>query len=149
MPPTLEAMAMPMTMLCTRGTRQGCCGRAMNAYAWVGLHRAAQTGGGGAVTAWQRRGRTLPSIGLLCSRRRIGCTRAKHSTGAATLEIHMLENVAMNMEASTTERGRLTRAMMRTATAFAMKCFDSAAAIAKPPSSSMMTGENMTCVHRA
>mmetsp|Transcript_21687 Transcript_21687/g.55213 ORF Transcript_21687/g.55213 Transcript_21687/m.55213 type:complete len:359 (-) Transcript_21687:980-2056(-) len=76
--------------------------------------------------------------------RRIGCTREKHSTGAATLEIHMDAKVATNMEASSTLRGlRPTRDSTATASCFAIKCLDSAAAMEKPPSSSMMVCENM------
>lgn len=62
---------------------------------------------------------TLQSFRLLSSLRRMGCTRAKQSTGAATFEIHMLKNVAMNMDASTTLVGFRTRAMMLVATALA------------------------------
>lgn len=167
MPPTLEAIAIPMTKLCTGQYRHMEYVQTLEQDSCWGLLvccRKAMGGRAGGTTCCRDEGvrdnrgyegtwarskhwpeRTLPSMGLLCSRRRIGCTRAKHSTGAATLEIHMLENVAMNIEARTTWRGRLTRAMMLTAAAFAMKCFDSAAAIAKPPSSSMITDENMTC----
>lgn len=46
----------------------------------------------------------------------MGCTSEKHSTGAATLEIHMLAKVATNMEASSTLRGlRPTRDSTATA----------------------------------
>lgn len=34
--------------------------------------------------------------------RKIGCTKLKQSTGAATLDIHMLANVATSMLASST-----------------------------------------------
>lgn len=65
----------------------------------------------------------------------------KHSTGAATLLIHMLANMATNMLVISTFRG-LVPALLSTNVAIilAMLYFDSAAAIVKPPSSSMMTG---------
>jgi hypothetical protein len=65
----------------------------------------------------------------------------KHSTGAATLLIHMLANAATNMLVIRTVRG-LVPALLRTNVAilFAMSYLDKAAAIVKPPSRSMMTG---------
>eukprot|EP00955_Chlamydomonas_euryale_P020331 215600-Chlamydomonas_euryale.AAC.2 len=63
----------------------------------------------------------------------------KVSTGAATFEIHIDANVATNMDASSTSRGRRpTRESTAMASCLAMKCLDSAPAMAKPPSSSMM-----------
>ena len=65
----------------------------------------------------------------------------KHSTGAATLLIHMLANAATNMLVTSTVRGRVP-ALLRTNVAirFAMSYFDSAAATVKPPRSSIITG---------
>ncbi len=65
----------------------------------------------------------------------------KHSTGAATLLIHILANIATPILVSNTVRG-LVPALLSTKVAiiFAMLYFDKAAAIVKPPSSSMMTG---------
>jgi hypothetical protein len=65
----------------------------------------------------------------------------KHKTGAATLLIHMLANMATNMLVSRTVLG-LVPALLRTKVAiiFAMLYFERAAAIVKPPRSSMMTG---------
>jgi hypothetical protein len=65
----------------------------------------------------------------------------KHKTGAATLLIHMLANMATNMLVSKTVLG-LVPALLRTKVAiiFAMLYFERAAAIVKPPRSSMMTG---------
>ena len=68
----------------------------------------------------------------------------KHSTGAATLLIHMLANAATNMLVTSTVRG-FVPALLRTNVAirFAMSNLDSAAAIVKPPRSSIMTGVHM------
>jgi hypothetical protein len=68
----------------------------------------------------------------------------KQSTGAATLLIHMLANMATNMFVSSTVRG-FVPALLSTKVAiiFAMLYFDSAAAIVKPPRRSMMTGVHM------
>jgi hypothetical protein len=68
----------------------------------------------------------------------------KHSTGAATLLIHILANMATNMLTTRTVLG-FVPALLRTKVAIilAMLYFDSAAAIVKPPSSSMMTGVHM------
>jgi hypothetical protein len=68
----------------------------------------------------------------------------KHSTGAATLLIHILANIATNMFTSNTVRG-FVPALLRTSVAIilAMLYFDSAAAMVKPPRSSMMTGVHM------
>ena len=65
----------------------------------------------------------------------------KHKTGEATLLIHMLRNRATPMFVSSTVRGRVP-ALLRTNVArnLAMWNFESAAAIVKPPSKSMMTG---------
>lgn len=65
----------------------------------------------------------------------------KHRTGAATLLIHMLANMETNMHASKTLRG-VVPALLSTKVAiiFAMLCFESAAAMVKPPSSNMITG---------
>lgn len=65
----------------------------------------------------------------------------KQSTGDATLLIHMLRIMATNILVMRTVRG-LVPALLRTKVAiiFAIWNFDSAAAIVKPPSSSMMTG---------
>lgn len=70
----------------------------------------------------------------------MGCTSPKQSTGAATLEMNMLRNVATSMLASNTQWGFLpTRLRIAVAMDFAMKCLLRAPAIAKPPSNSMMT----------
>jgi hypothetical protein len=68
----------------------------------------------------------------------------KHSTGAATLLIHILANMATNMFTSSTVLG-FVPALLRTRVAiiFAMLYFDSAAAMVKPPSSSIITGVHM------
>ena len=65
----------------------------------------------------------------------------KHKTGAATLLIHMLATNATNMFVISTVRGRVP-ALLKTKVAInlAMEYFDSAAAIVKPPSKSMITG---------
>jgi len=68
----------------------------------------------------------------------------KQSTGAATLLIHILANMATNMLTTRTVLG-FVPALLRTNVAIilAMLYLDSAAAIVKPPSSSMMTGVHM------
>ena len=68
----------------------------------------------------------------------------KQSTGAATLLIHILANMATPIFVSSTVRG-FVPALLRTKVAiiFAMLYFDRAAAIVKPPSKSMMTGVHM------
>ena len=68
----------------------------------------------------------------------------KQSTGAATLLIHILANVATPILVKSTVRG-FVPALLRTNVAiiFAMLYFDNAAAIVKPPSKSMMTGVHM------
>jgi hypothetical protein len=65
----------------------------------------------------------------------------KHSTGAATLLIHMLANMATNILVRRTVLG-FVPALLRTKVAIilAMLYLESAAAIVKPPRSSMMTG---------
>lgn len=73
--------------------------------------------------------------------RRIGLMILKQSTGAATLDIHMLRKVATNILVTSTVRG-LVPAFERTKVAIilAMLYLESAAAIVKPPRSSIMTG---------
>ena len=68
----------------------------------------------------------------------------KHSTGAATLLIHILANMATNMLTTSTVLG-FVPALLRTKVAIilAMLYFDSAAAIVKPPNSNMITGVHM------
>lgn len=68
----------------------------------------------------------------------------KHRTGAATLLIHMLAINATNMLVSSTVRGRVP-ALLRTKVAInlAIEYLESAAAMVKPPNSSMMTGVHM------
>jgi hypothetical protein len=65
----------------------------------------------------------------------------KHSTGAATLLIHILANMATNILVRRTVLG-FVPALLRTKVAIilAMLYLESAAAIVKPPRSSMMTG---------
>lgn len=65
----------------------------------------------------------------------------KQSTGDATLLIHILSIIATNMLVSRTVRGRVP-ALLKTNVAiiFAIWNLDNAAAMVKPPSSSMMTG---------
>lgn len=65
----------------------------------------------------------------------------KQSTGAATLLIHILATIATNMFVTSTVLG-FVPALLSTNVAIilAMLYLESAAAIAKPPSSSMMTG---------
>lgn len=68
----------------------------------------------------------------------------KHSTGAATLLIHILANIATNIFVNSTVLG-FVPALLSTNVAiiFAILYFDKAAAIVKPPSSSMITGVHM------
>jgi hypothetical protein len=68
----------------------------------------------------------------------------KHKTGAATLLIHMLAKAATNMFVTSTIRG-FVPALLSTKVAilFAMSYFDSAAAMVKPPSRSMIVGVHM------
>ena len=68
----------------------------------------------------------------------------KHNTGAATLLIHILANIATNMLVSRTVLG-FVPALLKTKVAIilAMLYFESAAAIVKPPRSSMITGVHM------
>jgi len=68
-------------------------------------------------------------------------TIEKQRTGAATLEIHMLANMATNIEVTRTVLG-FVPALLSTKVAiiFAILYFESAAAMVKPPSKSMMTG---------
>lgn len=76
--------------------------------------------------------------------RRIGWIKDKHRTGAATLLIHMLAMEATNMLTKSTRDGQVP-ALDKTkeANAFAIPYLLSAAAIAKPPSSSIITGDSM------
>jgi len=68
----------------------------------------------------------------------------KHSTGAATLLIHILANIDTNMHAKSTFRGRVPALLStKVAIILAILCLESAAAMVKPPSSSMMTGVHM------
>lgn len=73
--------------------------------------------------------------------RKIGWMMEKQRTGAATLLIHMLANIATNMLVIKTVRG-LVPALLRTNVAIilAMLYLESAAAMVKPPSKSIMTG---------
>jgi uncharacterized membrane protein (DUF485 family) len=65
----------------------------------------------------------------------------KHRTGAATLLIHMLANMATPMHVKSTVRGLVPALLkVKVAIIFAMLYLLSAAAIVKPPSSSMITG---------
>jgi hypothetical protein len=75
---------------------------------------------------------------------RMGWMMEKNSTGAATLLIHILANMATNMFTSNTVLG-FVYALVRTSVVIilAMLYFDSAAAMVKPPRSSMMTGVHM------
>ena len=68
----------------------------------------------------------------------------KHSTGAATLLIHMLANIATPIFVKSTVRG-FVPALLSTKVAIilAILYLDNAAAIVKPPSRSMMTGVHM------
>lgn len=65
----------------------------------------------------------------------------KHRTGAATLEIHMLANIATNILVTKTVLG-FVPALLSTnvASIFAIPYLLNAAAIAKPPSSNIITG---------
>lgn len=68
----------------------------------------------------------------------------KHSTGAATLLIHILANSATPMLVSNTVLGRVPAlANTKVAIILAMLYLLSAAAMVKPPSRSMMTGVHM------
>ena len=73
--------------------------------------------------------------------RSMGWMMLKQSTGAATLEIHILKNIATNMFVMITVLA-LVPALLSTNVAIilAMLYFDRAAAIVKPPSNSIMTG---------
>lgn len=68
----------------------------------------------------------------------------KHSTGAATLLIHILANIATNILVRRTVLG-FVPALLRTNVAIilAMLYLESAAAIVKPPRSSIITGVHM------
>lgn len=68
----------------------------------------------------------------------------KQRTGAATLLIHMLANNATNMLVRRTVRG-FVPALLSTKVAMilAMLYLDKAAAMVKPPKSSIMTGVHM------
>ena len=68
----------------------------------------------------------------------------KQRTGAATLLIHILANMATNMLVSRTVRG-FVPALLRTKVAIilAILYLERAAAMVKPPRSSMMTGVHM------
>jgi hypothetical protein len=68
----------------------------------------------------------------------------KHKTGAATLLIHMLANMATNMFVMRTVLG-LVPALLSTNVAIilAMLYLERAAAMVKPPNKSMMTGVHM------
>jgi hypothetical protein len=65
----------------------------------------------------------------------------RHSTGAATLLIHILANAATNILVMRTVLG-LVPALLKTNVAilFAISYLDNAAATVKPPRSSMITG---------
>jgi hypothetical protein len=68
----------------------------------------------------------------------------KHRTGAATLLIHILRNMATNIVVTSTVRGRVPALLStKVAIIFAMLYFDNAAAIVKPPRSNMITGVHM------
>ena len=70
----------------------------------------------------------------------MGMTMENVSTGAATLEMNMDAKVATNMAARMTFWGlRPTRDITEMASCLAMKCLLRAAAMAKPPSKSMIT----------
>lgn len=65
----------------------------------------------------------------------------KQSTGAATLLIHILANIATPMHVSNTVRGLVPALLnVKVAIIFAMLYLLRAAAIVKPPSNNMMTG---------
>lgn len=65
----------------------------------------------------------------------------KQSTGAATLLIHMLANIATHIHVSNTVRGLVPALLkVKVAIIFAMLYLLSAAAMVKPPSSNMITG---------
>jgi hypothetical protein len=68
----------------------------------------------------------------------------KQSTGAATLLIHMLANIATNILVISTLWG-FVPALLSTNVAiiFAILCLLNAAAMVKPPSKSIMTGDHM------
>ena len=68
----------------------------------------------------------------------------KQSTGAATLLIHMLANIATPMHVSRTVLGLVPALLkVKVAIIFAMLYLLSAAAMVKPPSKSMITGVHM------
>ena len=68
----------------------------------------------------------------------------KQRTGAATLLIHILAIIATNILVISTVRGRVPALLnTKVAMSLAIWYFDSAAAIVKPPSKSMMTGVHM------
>ena len=65
----------------------------------------------------------------------------KHKTGAATLLIHILATIATNMLVMRTVRGRVPALLItKVAMSLAMWYLDRAAAMVKPPKSSMITG---------
>lgn len=68
----------------------------------------------------------------------------KHNTGEATLLIHILANIETNMQARRTFRGRVPALLStKVAIILAMLYFERAAAMVKPPSSSIITGVHM------
>jgi len=68
----------------------------------------------------------------------------KQSTGAATLLIHMLANIATPIHVSSTVLGLVPALLkVKVAIIFAMLYLLSAAAMVKPPSNSMITGVHM------
>lgn len=68
----------------------------------------------------------------------------KHRTGAATLLIHILAIIATNILVISTVRGRVPALLnTKVAMSLAIWYFDSAAAMVKPPSKSMITGVHM------
>lgn len=65
----------------------------------------------------------------------------KHKTGAATLLIHILANMATPMQVKSTFRGLVPALLkVKVAIIFAMLYLLSAAAMVKPPSNNMITG---------
>lgn len=90
-----------------------------------------------------------PNVESTGSVRKMGWINEKQRTGAATLLIHMLANVATNMFTNNTRLG-FVPALDNTKVAIdlAMPYLLNAPAIANPPNNNMMTGENMAAKTR-
>ena len=169
-PPRLDAKAIPAngidpSLLLANDSQTeeaGCCDKIQKwlhepgagvTWEWCILARSRRANF--CTSAWLQGG-CLPRTRLLAklwpegSVRRIGCSSEKHSTGAATLVIHMEANVATSILAISTYCGlEDTLDSTQVAMRLAMKCLVKALAMAKPPSSSMMVCASVTALSSA